>query len=98
MTYYQTFNECNIFGENLVEIIDKDTFAYIERYNYTVPYMIARDKFNFEPSPWSEEKLEGIYNKYLPVFTNKMQEIIEYNNSITIFDNWKEEISYDNPQ
>jgi hypothetical protein len=97
-TYYQDFDECDIIGEYLTKIIDKDTFAYIERYNYTVPYMIARDKFNFEPSPWSEEKLEGIYNKYLPVFTNKMQEIIEYNNSITIFDNWKEEISYDNPQ
>ena len=97
-TYYQDFDECDITGEYLTKIIDKDSFAYIERYNYTVPYMIARDKFNFEPSPWSEEKLEGIYNKYLPVFTNKMQEIIEYNNSITIFDNWKEEISYDNPQ
>lgn len=28
----------------------------------------------------------------------KYKEIIDYNKNITIFDNWKEEVSYDNPQ
>ena len=28
----------------------------------------------------------------------KYKEIIDYNKTITIFDNWKEEVSYDNPQ
>ena len=31
-------------------------------------------------------------------YNPKIQEIIDYNKSITIFDNWKEEVSYDNPQ
>ena len=40
------------------------------------------------------DSLTNVLNMYNP----KIKEIIDYNNSITIFDNWKEEVSYDNPQ
>lgn len=38
------------------------------------------------------------YDNYVPKINARIKEIIDYNKTITIFDNWKEEVSYDNPQ
>ena len=43
-------------------------------------------------------KLKNAYNYYISALNSRIKEIIDYNKSITIFDNWKEEVSYDNPQ
>ena len=51
--------------------------------------------------PYSElygQKLKNAYNYYISALNARIKEIIDYNKSITIFDNWKEEVSYDNPQ
>lgn len=51
--------------------------------------------------PYSElygRKLKNAYNYYISALNSRIKEIIDYNKSITIFDNWKEEVSYDNPQ
>ena len=51
--------------------------------------------------PYSElygRKLKNAYNYYISALNARIKEIIDYNKSITIFDNWKEEVSYDNPQ
>ena len=38
------------------------------------------------------------YDNCIPKLNARIKEIIDYNKTITIFDNWKEEVSYDNPQ
>lgn len=41
---------------------------------------------------------KNAYDNCVPRLNARIKEIIDYNKTITIFDNWKEEVSYDNPQ
>lgn len=66
------------------------------RHIYISPYQssyidIAKEFIFFQREYIPSDKIDiAVKTKY--------KEIIDYNKTITIFDNWKEEVSYDNPQ
>lgn len=67
--------------------------------DYTV-YEVAKNKLfiNIDAyQDWLSPSFNSSYNYYAAA-DNKYKELIEYTRGITIFDSWKEEISYDNPQ
>lgn len=82
-------------GFNSFFVEPKDNYSMIgEGYSvWTTSKPVSTTKGVFKGS-LNYDSLTNVLNMYNP----KIREIIDYNNSITIFDNWKEEVSYDNPQ
>ena len=79
-------------------MIENDTINRVFNSSTRSPvFNLVSNKFRINPG-FSDDKTAVNYEKLMSFINDKLREILEYNNSITIFDNWKEEISYDNPQ
>ena len=68
--------------------------------DYTV-YEVAKNKLFINTGGSYHDWRSPMFNSnyiYYASADDKYKELIEYTKGITIFDHWKEEISYDNPQ
>lgn len=95
---WELFDRLTTDNEYLCKMIENDSINRVFDSSTSSPaYKLVTGKFGVNPKV-SDDNTNVNYDKLMPFINDKLREILEYNNSITIFDNWKEEISYDNPQ
>jgi len=95
---WELFDNLTTDDMYLYKMIENDTTNRVFNSSTSSPvFKLISNKFRINPG-FSDDKTAVNYEKLMPFINDKLREILEYNNSITIFDNWKEEISYDNPQ
>ena len=83
-------------GEYLINNQNIDLFV---KSDDLVTYNNIRGKLVMGGTNFLDDRaLNAFETNYDPLYNTKLKEILDYNNSITIFNVWKEEISYDNPQ
>lgn len=100
---YSKYVTSYVHNRSLSELIFG--FSKLFKYNATNMYVVSEDQLRDISNvnmKWDvvldnvpdDRAVQDLFTR----LDTRYKEIIDYNNSITIFDNWKEEVSYDNPQ